>query len=100
MCTGGASYRARERRAALALVAPTLAAHSHAFRTYTRRASSSLSPYPISQEEKLAVRTFFRKSRRLFKRRSYVDLIDNCLSPELKDDVRYSISSKLFACVW
>ena len=54
----------------------------------------------LPQEEKLAVRTFFRKSRRLFKRRSYVDLIDNCLSPELKDDVRYSISSKLFACVW
>ena len=41
----------------------------------------------VPQTEKLAVRAFFRKSRRLFKRRSYVGLIDSCLSPELKEDV-------------
>ena len=51
-------------------------------------------------DDRVAVRKFFRKSRRLFKRRSYVGLIDNCLSPELKDDVRYAISESLFQTVW
>lgn len=54
----------------------------------------------LEQEDKVAVRKFFRKSRRLFKRRSYVGLIDTCLSPELKDDVRYAISESLFERVW
>lgn len=51
-------------------------------------------------DDRVAVRKFFRKSRRLFKRRSYVGLIDTCLSPELKDDVRYAISESLFQSVW
>lgn len=46
------------------------------------------------------VRVFFRKSRNLFKRRSYGGLIDDCLSPELQDDVRYLISQRLFEHVW
>ena len=50
----------------------------------------------VPQEEKLSVRSFFRKSRKLFKRRSYVGLIDTCLSPELKQDVRFLISQHLF----
>ena len=54
----------------------------------------------LPQDDRLAVRTFFRKSRRLFKRRSYVGLIEDCLSPELKQDVRYLISKQLFERVW
>jgi len=53
----------------------------------------------LPHEQRMAVRNFFNKSRQLFKRRSYVSLIDNCLSPELKDDVRYCISETIFDCV-
>ena len=54
----------------------------------------------IPHKSRLAVRTFFRRSRRLFKRRAYDGLIDNCLSPELKDGMRYMISENLFHSVW
>lgn len=54
----------------------------------------------VPHEEKLSVRSFFRKSRRLFKRQSYVALIDTCLSPELKQDIRFLISESLFDSVW
>jgi hypothetical protein len=44
------------------------------------------------------VRAFFRHSKGLFKRRSYDELIDTCLSEELKGDVRYLISYQMSAC--
>ena len=48
----------------------------------------------------MRVRTFFRKSRTLFKRRSYNSLITDTLSPELQDDVRYAITFHgVFDCV-
>ena len=46
------------------------------------------------------VREYFRRSKTLQKRKSYYSLIDACLSQELRGDVRYLISSNLFAHVW
>ena len=44
-------------------------------------------------QTRLAVRKFFRNSKRLFKRRSYDMLTSDCLSPELQRQVRYQIAS-------
>ena len=45
---------------------------------------------------RVAVRRFFRKSKRLFKRKSYDSLVSECLSMALQRDVRYHIVSGVF----
>ena len=54
----------------------------------------------LPQQERKKVREFFAKSKKLFKRRSYSDLIDNCLSNEMQGDVRYLISHDVFNGIW
>jgi hypothetical protein len=54
----------------------------------------------LSHDARLGVRRYFRKSKRLFKRRSYHSLISECLSNSLQRDVRYHIASDIFAGVW
>ena len=54
----------------------------------------------MPKEERVKVRQFFQKSKQLFKRRSYGDLIDGCLSKEMQGDVRYLISHEVFNGVW
>ena len=54
----------------------------------------------LPREQRLEVRKFFRRSRRLFKRRAYRELIDTCLSPALIREVRYLITERLFDQVW
>ena len=49
---------------------------------------------------RLRVRHFFRMSKTLIKRRSYVKLIDETMSDELRGDVRYLVSQTLFDNVW
>lgn len=54
----------------------------------------------VPREERMKVRYYFAKSKKLFKRRSYGTLIDNCLSTEMQGDVRYLISHDVFHGVW
>ena len=54
----------------------------------------------LPQTTRLAVRRFFRKSKRLFKRKSFQPLVDNCLSIELQRSVRYQIASEVFQGIW
>lgn len=54
----------------------------------------------LSHATRLNVRRFFRKSKRLFKRKSYDSLIAACLSTELQRDVRYQVASGVFQGVW
>ena len=46
------------------------------------------------------MKDYFRKSKKLIKRLSYDELIDRCLSKELRGDTRYQISHHLFRQVW
>jgi hypothetical protein len=46
------------------------------------------------------VRDYYRRSKKMLKRKSYCGLIDACLSRELSGDVRYLISHEVFASVW
>ena len=52
------------------------------------------------QRTRLAVRRFFRQSKRLFQRKSYDALVNECLSHALQRDVRYEIASGVFQGVW
>ena len=45
------------------------------------------------------VRIFFRKSKKMLKRRAHDSLIDVCLSEELKGDVRYQMLHRWFVSV-
>ena len=54
----------------------------------------------IEKATRLRVRHFYRMSKTMLKRRSYVNLIDATLSDELRGDVRYLVSKTLFDGVW
>ena len=54
----------------------------------------------IPHETRVTVRRYFRNSKRLFKRKSFQPLVDDCLSHELQRDVRYQIASGVFQGVW
>lgn len=54
----------------------------------------------VAQEQRLFVRSHFRKAKKLFKRQSYDELITSCLSTELQGDVRYYMCQQLFSHVW
>lgn len=54
----------------------------------------------MPQRTRLQVRGFFRKSKRLFKRRTFDVLIGQTLSTQLQRDVRYQIASAVFQGVW
>ena len=49
---------------------------------------------------RVAVRKYFRQSKRLFKRKSYGSLVNECLSLALQRDVRYQIAAGVFQGVW
>jgi hypothetical protein len=54
----------------------------------------------IPVKNRLIVRDYFRRSKKLRKRKSYHHLIDDCLSQGLRADVRFLISNNLFSHVW
>jgi hypothetical protein len=54
----------------------------------------------VDKESRVRVREYFRRSKSLQKRRSYVTLIDTTLSDELRGDVRYLVSHTLFDSIW
>ena len=49
---------------------------------------------------RLIVRDYFRRSKKLMKRKSYYELIDRSLSRGLRADIRFLISNNLFSHVW
>ena len=51
-------------------------------------------------KDRMRIREYFANSKKLFKRRSYGGLIDDCLSNEMQGDVRYLISQDIFTGVW
>ena len=53
----------------------------------------------MDQEMRVRVRMYFAKAKKMLKRKSYETLVDQCLSDELKGDVRYYISAGLFTKV-
>lgn len=59
-----------------------------------------MSDQHVPQENRVIVRDFYRRSKKLAKRKSYDTLIDACLSRELRGDVRYLMARNLFASVW
>ena len=54
----------------------------------------------LPSKDRMRIREYFAKSKKLFKRRSYGGLIDDCLSNEMQGDVRYLISQDIFTGVW
>ena len=50
----------------------------------------------MDQEMRVNVRMYFRRAKKMLKRRAYEVLIDNTLSTELQGDVRYYISANFF----
>jgi hypothetical protein len=54
----------------------------------------------VAPHLRMRVRDYFRKSKQMHKRVSYEQLIDRCLSHELRGDVRFHISRRLFRPVW
>lgn len=54
----------------------------------------------MPHDTRVKIRRFFRKSKRLFKRKSYDALVSECLSQALQRDVRYQIASGVFMGVW
>ena len=62
--------------------------------------NSMMSDIKVPQEQRLFVRSHFRKAKKLFKRQSYDELIDSCLSNELQGDVRFYMCQSLFSEVW
>ena len=59
-----------------------------------------MSDTSIPHHTRVDVRRYFRKSKRLFKRKSYDALVSECLSQALQRDVRYQIASGVFNGVW
>lgn len=59
-----------------------------------------LSDNHIESEMRERVRDYFRRSKRTRKRHSYVDLINDTLSHELRGDMQYLITRSLFDGVW
>lgn len=51
-------------------------------------------------KNRVIVRDYFRRSKKLMKRKSYYELIDRSLSRGLRADVRFLISNNLFSHVW
>jgi hypothetical protein len=76
-----------------------LRAHTYTFAPHPR-CGLLLQDTNMPKEARVKVREYFQKSKKLFKRRSYAELIDLCLSDEMQGDVRYLISFEVFDGVW
>ena len=54
----------------------------------------------LPKEMRVRVRDYFRRTRSMFKRKSYFELVDHSLSNKLRTDVRYHITQAVFQSVW
>ena len=64
------------------------------------RLNAMMADTKVPQEDRMKVRSHFRRAKRLFKRQSYDSLMTETLTQELRGDVRYYMCQTLFSHVW